>query len=127
MKRVYAAAQMEVQAQWTLALGGAEGGMFVRRAKAGTTREVLKYSISPEALTKSPLPVGPAIEAMKGCRMVTSWGSVRKAAKEVKAEMEAAAAPMMCECGNSGWTLPPRLEQHTRPTRLQCHPVHGWR
>lgn len=104
-KAVYQAAQREVAEQWSLCLGDRPGSQFMRRAKAGTTHEVLKYAVSSEAMLDPGLDVSALVEAMADAKLVSPWGTVRRVLRVVRAEEAMSAPAAMCECGCEDWQL----------------------
>lgn len=101
------AAQIAVREQWRLACRADDAGLFLRVAKKNTVEEVLKYALKPGALLDSRIDIRALLEAMNGRKLVVPWGRVRKALKIVRAEMEAAKPPMVCECGEESWEIDP--------------------
>lgn len=114
------ASQKEIIAQWALCLGLGQAGMFVRRPAKGTLQEVLKYSVTTEALLDNRLPLTPLIQGMRGAKMRAPWGSIRKLHTALIKSGKADSPPMVCECGAEAWRMTPgppapSIDQALRP------------
>jgi len=105
VKRAFKAAQKEIAAMWSDACGIDPSGIFVRRPTAGTTREVLKYSVKPASWKEEDMPVHDLLDAMKGMKMVAPWGTVRKLRRLVVADLEAVEPKAQCKCKEPSWRM----------------------
>jgi hypothetical protein len=81
-RRAAVAACNEVAAQWSLCLGGRKSSVKVRRVWTRddgdikpALREVLKYSVTSEALDEIIGDLDPLLDELKLTRLQTSWGS----------------------------------------------------
>lgn len=104
-RRACKASQLEVAHQWALCSRVETAHVWVKRAKPGTVREVLKYSVSPDALLSRSQPLAPLIAAMTGRHFVASWGSVRKLTKQMKDEDIDESTGLQCSCGDPSWDV----------------------
>ena len=75
-------AQRELSMAWAKCLDQEQAIVWVGRAKEGTEREVLKYSVKPAELIKMGEKAGEIIRAMIGVRLVSGFGSCYGKVKE---------------------------------------------
>lgn len=104
-RAIYQRAQKEIAHQWSLACRVESAGIYLRRASPDTIREVLKYSVSPEALLDRKNSIAELVIAMTGRHLVASWGSIRKLTKQLKDESTEDESGLPCECGNPCWDI----------------------
>lgn len=104
-KEMMRASQEETLWQWRACLPvGVSGGLFVSRARPGVAREVLKYAVKPSALADATFPLSPMLRTLAVSRLISTWGSVRKAAIQIKSlETEEDTPGLLCGCGASAW------------------------
>lgn len=108
-------AARELESVWSRLLGQPTSSVLVKRAYRGTiSKEVVKYTVTPEALLNFSEPIGDMIRAIDSTRMMTTFGTahgqvikdVRLEAKallkEKAAEWRAARLPE-CKCGCEEW------------------------
>ncbi len=97
----------ELNAQWTMALGGRRGSLHVRRVWKsagggieGAIHEVLKYAMSGATLAESEWDIEPVLWALEKARMIQGFGSFYRH-PDIKRRL----APLtMCECGDCEWS-----------------------
>ena len=104
-RAIYQRAQKEIAHQWALACRVESAGIYLRRASPDTIREVLKYSVSPDALLDRKNSLAELVAAMTGRHLVASWGSVRKLAKQLKDTATDSETGLPCECGDPCWDI----------------------
>lgn len=98
------AAQRELTAKWAEHLGQDISICWVKRAKKGTEREVLKYTINPEDLLEMKGRAGEAIRAMEGSRATQGWGTCFGIGKLLEQQEEAEKPKCECEgCQNASY------------------------
>lgn len=97
------AAGGELQEAWRQCLKqGPDPVIKVKRASAGITTEVVKYSIKGTDLVSSPDPIGPLIRCLQLTRLLTTFGSCYRLASIM--EQEESPAPFLCPNGHSDWS-----------------------
>lgn len=89
----------ELSAAWAKALGQRYGVVLAKRCdREGIKSEVLKYSVKGSDLIESVDPIAPLIDAMAGCRMITTYGSLYRL-KPPPDDYK----PAACKCGQCCW------------------------
>lgn len=104
------ASQQEILWQWQRALAIDEGGgVFISRARFGVAREILKYAVKPGDLVEAQWPLAPLLRVLSVSRLITTWGSVRKAHQKIASlQDDDEKRSLICSCGESAW-LPEEL------------------
>lgn len=96
------AAQRELVRKWASHVGDIEAVVWVKRAKPGTEREVIKYSVKPSELVKLKSRAAEAIRAMEGTRACQCWGNCLGVVKELEALENKELVQCQCEgCQNA--------------------------
>lgn len=122
-KKIMRASQKEVADQWALSAGLDSAHIWIKRADASAVVEALKYSVKPASLIDSKLHLGPLIAALSKRRLVSAWGSVRKAARALKLELDAENGPFTCECGDSSWIPSELVDRMCRIAGENARPI----
>jgi hypothetical protein len=108
-------AAQELERIWSKCLGQETSSVKVKRSGSLTiAKEVLKYSVTPEALIESEEPIGDLIRALDSTRLLTTFGTAHgQTVKDIRLEAKRAAAaewqefkdaaPPKCQCGCEEW------------------------
>lgn len=111
-ERKYMAAADELGRAWADCTGQEIASVRARRGDANALIEVLKYSCKGSELIKCDEPVTPLIRLMQGMRLMTTFGEIRKIAKDQDPE-EGEASGCQCEtCKMHGTTIPLSAANH---------------
>jgi hypothetical protein len=97
-------AQRELSAEWAKCLGQRHAIVWVKRTH-GTSiaREVAKYTVKGSDLLSSRTPIGPLLDALKGARLMTTFGTAFKFQFEAKDDATPCACP---DCGKTSTFVP---------------------
>jgi hypothetical protein len=98
IKEMCAASSREVQWQWESCLGGV-GGVKISRARPQVAREVLKYAVKPTELADSQFPLAPLLRVLAVSRLISTWGTVRKAYAHMRSLEQEKNFSLQCPCG----------------------------
>lgn len=75
-KKLYQRAAQELMENWSKCIGQLLSSVYVKRTTgADIAKEVCKYAVKGSDLVESPDPIGPAIWAMTGTKLVRTFGS----------------------------------------------------
>lgn len=100
--QLMADSQAEVVAKWQKALAiTTGGGVYLTRARENCAVEVLKYAVKPGDLAAAKWPLAPLLRVLAVSRLISTWGSVRKA--YASQSLESSKTPLVCPCGASSW------------------------
>ena len=105
-KRRTEQSQRELSVEWGRVIGQESGVVWVAKAKEGTAREVLKYSVAPAELLEMGSKAEELIRAMAGSRLLSAWGSCYGKIKEWEAEDAAPVHVPEDACCNNPQFLP---------------------
>lgn len=94
------AAAEELSRCWADLIGQETASVNVRRGDAAALVEVLKYSCKGSELLASAEPVAPLIRLMLGCRLMSTFGEIRKEMQDEDLEEED--TDKGCGCGACG-------------------------
>lgn len=145
-KALYKRAAQELESNWSKCLKQESSSVKVKRVtSADVAKEVLKYSVTSEALIDSEEPIGDLLRAMESTRLMTTFGrahgqcvkDVRAAAKasaNVKRSEQMEGMEPRCVCGAEEFlpaeiaTVKLNIEANRRPIReiygIPKHVVH---
>lgn len=124
-KALYKQAAQELERNWAKCLKQTTASVKVKRVTSSTVaKEVLKYSVTSDALIESEEPIGDLIRALESCRLMTTFGTahgatvkqVRQDAKQAAKDKRIAEAkddPPRCSCGEEEF-LPAELVDRQR-------------
>lgn len=108
-------AAVELERIWSKLLGQETSSVKVKRANASTVaKEVLKYTVTNEALVECEGRIGDLLRALDSCRLMTTFGTAHGSkVKDIRAQAKAAAAlaraeatpdaDTACYCGDTNW------------------------
>ena len=108
---LYKRAAQELEGHWAKCLKQPTASVKVKRAsRLSIAKEVLKYSVTTEALIDTAEPIGPMIRALESCRLMTTFGKAHgqtvswirqaaRAAARAKAKEEMQDEEPRCGCG----------------------------
>jgi hypothetical protein len=128
------AAAEELSRAWADLTGQETASVKVRRGDAAALVEVLKYSCKGSELLKCAEPVAPLIRLMLGCRLMSTFGEIRKEMQDEDLEEEKTESPCQCEfCGAKGSLVPenccpvtmPSYHPAARPSLPRCSYLPG--
>lgn len=120
-RRLCQSAQRELAREWAEHVGQETAIIWVKRAKKGTEREVVKYTVNPEDLIEMGDKAAEAIRCMGGVRATQCWGTLYGLVAESKRLENEAHKPAKCAtCNKSSW-MPSAVVSHLMGAASKRH------